>query len=135
MTTNPFSKYLRKEDILHSQCCGILRLYPNLLWHHSPNEGKRSSYERFLMAKLGTKAGFPDLAIYNPCTLDGVHYVGMAIELKSVLYVTKKGVVRVNVTTDNQKMWLTRLGELGWYCKVIHEFNEFERTIKNGYGK
>ena len=62
MKQNPFDKYLTKEDHLHLQVVEYLRWqYPNVLFGHWPNEGKRSPFERYKAKKLGMVKGWPDI--------------------------------------------------------------------------
>lgn len=60
----PFHRRLRPEDILHTNVCKyILLKYPGAVIHHSPNEGKRSAFERYMLKVLHVSSGFPDLLI------------------------------------------------------------------------
>ena len=65
LRNNPFNKYLKPEDILHVQVCAYIKMqYPGAVIHHSPNEGKRSPFERYLISLLQVSSGFPDLLIF-----------------------------------------------------------------------
>ena len=66
-----------------------------LIWHHSPNEGKRSAFERWVNSYTGVSSGFPDFVIYDirDCKRQ------VAIELKH----------GNNFPTDNQVQWLNFL--------------------------
>lgn len=104
---NPFDKYLKPEDHLHIQVCRYIRLqYPGATIHHSPNEGKRSPFERYLFKVLEVSAGFPDLLIIYRKKV-------IAIELKA----------GKNKPTDNQTRFLSILNNAdipaAW-------FNDFE---------
>jgi len=95
MKVNPFSRRLRPEDKLHASVCDyILWTYPGAVIHHSPNEGKRTAFERYLMKVLRVSSGFPDLLIFY-------HGQMIAIELK-----TGK-----NSMTVNQQRWIAMLNE------------------------
>lgn len=62
---NPFDKYLKPEDHLHIQVCRYIKFqYPWVVIHHSPNEGKRTPFERYKMKLLMVMAGFPDLLLF-----------------------------------------------------------------------
>lgn len=92
---NPFARRLRPEDRLHSSVCDyILFKYPGAVIHHSPNEGKRSAFERYLMKVLHVSSGFPDLLVF---------YNGKVIALE-----LKAG---KNKTTPNQVRWLNLLNQ------------------------
>lgn len=89
----PFSRRLRPEDVLHANVCKyILFKYPGAVIHHSPNEGKRSAFERYMLKVLHVSSGWPDLIIFYKSTM-------IAIELKE----------GKNKLTDNQRRWLTIL--------------------------
>ncbi len=77
---NPYSKYLGKEDILQNRVMRHLEdNYPNALYTHVANEGKRSPFEQYKMKYLGTKPGVPDVMIFTP----NKNYNGLGIELKA----------------------------------------------------
>ena len=66
MKTNHYSKYLKHEDILQISCLRWLRLqHPDMIAHHSPNEGKRSPYEQYVFTQMGISGGFPDLMVFS----------------------------------------------------------------------
>ena len=100
---NPFHKYLGKEDKLqHAIVRHIEFQYPNLIFTHCSNEGKRTPFERYKLKYLGAKAGIPDLLIFTP----NKKYNGLAIELK----------VNYNKPTEKQKEWIDLLIKCGWYA-------------------
>lgn len=109
---NPFDKYLKEEDLLQIAVTRYLQLqHPEMKYHHSPNEGKRTPFVRYLIGLLGVKSGFPDLVIF---------YKGynMALELK----------VKKNFPTQNQWYWLNLLEGNGWYSQWA---NSQELAIKH----
>jgi hypothetical protein len=120
--TNPFYKYIGKEDHLHIQVTQYLNTqYPKVLWHHSPNEGKRSAFERFKTSVLGVKSGCPDILIFNP-----IHpFVGLAIELK----------IKPNKVSSNQKEFLANLLSCGWMTVVCYTFEETKHIIDEYFKK
>lgn len=78
---NPFLKYLTEEQKDHASLCKYLEYqYPQLLWWHTPNEGKKTAFERFLFAIMGGKKGVSDFIIIEPKG----GYNGLVIELKAV---------------------------------------------------
>lgn len=103
---NPFLKYLRAEDKLQHEFikyCGLQ--YPWLRYHHSPNEGNRSEFERFLYNYLGSDSGFPDLIFPG---------ILLVIELK----------VKPGRVSENQDVWLEYFRRIGWQASVCWSFDE-----------
>ena len=90
MKKNPFNKFIKGETAIHIQVAEYLQWqYPNVMFHHSPNEARRTPFERYLISKMGVSAGFPDFVIY------GEEYT-IALELK----------YKNNTPTDAQLKWL-----------------------------
>ena len=51
---NPYSKYLGKEDVFQNRIMRYLEdKYPNALFTHVANEGKRTPFEQYKMKYLG----------------------------------------------------------------------------------
>ena len=91
----PFSHRLKPEDKLHANICKyILFKYPGAIIHHSPNEGKRTAFERYLLTVLHVSSGWPDLIVIYRGKI-------IAIELKE----------GKNKPTVNQQRWLNILGQ------------------------
>lgn len=112
MKKNPFEKFLGAEDHLHHQVIMWLKYqYPKLKYHHSPNEGKRSEFERFKYDYLGSDEGFPDLII--PAKK-------LVIELK----------VKPNKPSKAQVEWLAYFKQIGWRAEVCYNFEEAQQLIK-----
>lgn len=117
MKTNPFQKYLTKEDKFQHRVIAFLQYqYPGLLYAHVPNEGKRTVFERYKFKYLGGKAGIPDLLIFKT----NKNYSGLAIELK----------IGYNKPTMHQKEWLKNLSKNGWYAAYFNDFDKCIDTIK-----
>lgn len=114
--------------------------YPELLWWHTQNEGKRGWYQQVLARLLGVKAGVPDIFIPREggCRLiqDDVHlhkegvyswvtirgkYFGFFCELKA----------GKNKPTKLQKEMLVKLTQLGYYCCVCYSLDEFIKEWTN----
>ena len=91
-----------------------------LLWHHSPNGGRRNLIEAVMFKKMGTKAGFPDFAVFE---VTGEGHVGLALELKA-----DRG-----KPTDEQLGWLVELGERGWMTAVARGAQDAIRFIDRAY--
>ena len=48
MKSNPYQKYLGKEDVLQNQVMRYIGLkYPKALFTHVANEGKRTRFEQY----------------------------------------------------------------------------------------
>lgn len=108
---NPFDKYLGKEDKLQNKVMTYLKYnYPNALFTHISNEGKRSPFERYKMKYLGAKAGVPDVMIFTP----NEFWNGLAIELK----------VGYNKPSENQKLWLKSLKNAKWKALWVNNFDD-----------
>lgn len=77
--TNPYEKYLGKEDIMHAEIVRLISLkYPNLFWWHTVNEGKRSDFEQYKFKKLGGRAGVSDFVILEESNFSK----GLMVEIK-----------------------------------------------------
>lgn len=107
-----------------------------VVWFHPANEGKRKPQYAAKMAKLGLKAGVPDVLIFSPprggwreTFLGGStgHPVkGVAIELKRK---------RFSKQSVEQAAWLAALDSAGWAVQLCHGADdaiEFLRLL--GYG-
>ena len=96
---NPYEKYLGKEDVLQHKVMKYLEnKYPGIYAIHVPNEGKRSTFERFKFKYLGGKAGIPDILIFYA----NKEFNGLAIELK----------VGYNKPTENQFIAMANLKKM-----------------------
>lgn len=90
MKANPFMKYIKGETAIHFAVAEYLQYqYPHVMFHHSPNESKRTPFERFLVSKMGVSAGFPDFVIYG-----GQKDIYLELKYKD------------NTPTDSQLKWL-----------------------------
>jgi len=127
-----YSDFLSQEDRLQKQCITLLEYqYPELIWYHSPSEGKRTRFEQFKFNYLGgkRKAGFPDIVIFNPITGHELNNRGLAVELK-VIYANGKK----NYPSTAQKKWLADLAATSWRSEVVYTFEDFQRLLKECYG-
>ena len=116
MRKNPFWRFLKPEDHLQYQVCQYITLqYPDVRYYHTPNEGKRSAFERFLISILGVKSGVPDLVV--PVARHGYH--GLYLELKTG---TKK-------PTLNQKNWLSYLRDQGYRATWLNDFDKIRELL------
>ena len=108
---NAFTKYLGPEDHLHIQVVNYIKWkYRGAVVHHSPNEGKRSPFERWKIEQLHVSPGFPDLIIFNPPL-----QLTLAIELK-----TEKN----RRKNPNQEAWIETLNQTGIPAKKCFGYDE-----------
>lgn len=114
---NPFSRRLRPEDRLHSSVCDyILFKYKGAVIHHSPNEGKRSAFECYLIKVLHVSSGFPDLLVFFNERI-------IAIELKA----------GKNTMTPNQRNWIALLNQY-FPARCCWGFDEATKFIDEQFG-
>lgn len=83
---------------------------------HIPNGGSRNIIEASKFKKMGVKAGVPDLQLIVP---NGLCH-GLWIELKA-----QKGRVQ-----PSQKLFMQRLEDQGYMCKVCYGFEEAKHEIE-----
>ncbi|TDO21910.1 VRR-NUC domain-containing protein [Pedobacter duraquae] len=107
-----------EEDKFQEECVKWLQLqYKKLLYHHSPNGGKRDPREAAKFKRMGTRSGCPDLMFYKRSG----NYVGLATELK-------RG---KNTATDNQEDFMAELRKEGWLCVTIWTMDVFMKTVND----
>lgn len=123
---NPFDKYLTKEQYEHVALCNWLKIqYPKLLWWHTPNEGRKTPFERYLSSKMGTKKGVSDFLIIEKKG----GFDGLVIELKAVgINVFKK-----NKTCyyPEQEQFLKDMAQRNYYTCFCIGFDEAKSVITN----
>lgn len=111
--------------------------YPDLLWWHTPNEGKRGFMQQALASLLGMRSGIPDIQIPKPI-LDYsqsdlfTYFYGFFCEIKARserkrVTKTKGTVIDIHtpVPSENQKEIMRQLTKLGYYCCVVYTLEEF----------
>lgn len=77
---NPFDRFITSETKEHIALCNWLNIqYPNILWWHTPNEGKKSPFERYLVSRMGVRKGVSDFIIMEKRG----NSIGLVIELKA----------------------------------------------------
>lgn len=86
--------------------------------HHSPNGGARHKKTAALLKAMGTRRGFPDLALFVPRG----GYSGLVIELK-----TSKGRM-----SPDQREWLRHFDKIGWRAICCRGFDEARAELE-GY--
>lgn len=97
-----------------------------LPWFHAHNEGKRDHAARGAALRRGLKRGVPDILIFRPFVWGGVHYVGLAVELKRPDATACK-------VKDDQRLWLARLRSCGWMAEWARGYIEADRLITRAY--
>jgi hypothetical protein len=125
------------EEQEQAVLCDWLRLH-NIVFHHSPNEGKHAVQYRVKQARLGVSKGFPDILIFDipgilvtdECTTvtkDAFLCSGIAIELKR-----RKG----GKASPEQKQWLADLERRGWVTHLCHGADEAIEWLESlGFGR
>jgi len=128
MRINPFYKYLTKEQREHVSIVNYLKYkYPNLIWWHTMNEGKRTPYERFLFGVMGAKKSVPDFVILEPKN----GYNGMLLELKAEgEKITKKDGKPLKDKTE-QIQFLEACKAKGYYTVMVAGFDNAIKEINN----
>ncbi|MDB8790643.1 VRR-NUC domain-containing protein [Romboutsia sp. 1001216sp1] len=92
-------------------------IYPELkLIYHIPNGGKRGKSEGARLKRAGVKKGVPDLCLPVPRR----NYHGLYIEMK---YGNGR-------TSKEQKEWINKLNEQGYYATVCNGFEEAKEAIE-----
>lgn len=91
--------------------------YPQLRWlTHHESGGYRPIVVATRLKREGQKTGFPDYALYWINTVDGLIFMGWAMELKRA--------DRTNHPTKEQREWLQHLQLQGWKCVVCYGADE-----------
>lgn len=91
--------------------------YPKLspLLHHSPNGGRRNAREGARFKAMGTRKGFPDLALFFP----SIPFHGLFVEMK-----TAHGRQQ-----PSQKQWQQLAEWAGYKYVVCRSFDDFRTEI------
>lgn len=98
----------------------IAAKYPDALFMHAVNEGKRSKWEQYVAVYSGMKSGMPDIMIFDPTTDPEVRrYNGLAIELK----------IDKNKPSAVQLACMESLKVCGWMVSVSYSFEDTKRRI------
>lgn len=124
-----YEDYLGIEDKLHIECINYAHLYPQLLVHHSPMEGKRSRFEQFKLKKLGSKAGFPDFICFDDVVIsESISYKGLVCEFKAIYEDGTLGQL-----SNAQQEWFEKFTKKGYLCVIIYTFDEFKKLMNECY--
>lgn len=112
-----------EEEDLQIQCVKWFSLQYSklaLLLHHSPNGGRRTTLEAARFKQMGTRKGFPDLALLFP----NAKYHALFIELKS-----KKG-----IQSPSQKAMQVALEQVGYRYEIVRDIHSFIDCIRRYLG-
>jgi hypothetical protein len=102
------------EDNLQIAAANFLRYqYPQLLWWHTPNGGKRKYSEAIRFKKAGVRAGVPDILLFWEDQKG-------AIELK----------YGSNGLQDTQRDFRNRWVSLGGYYAICRSLDEVQTILK-----
>ena len=121
ISRNPLFKYIKDEGHLQIFVSQYVKFkYPNVLCHHSPNEGKRGTFARWMIGLFVVHA-VPDIMIYaiQQTGHDVIDSYGLAIELK----------VGRNKPTDRQVACMLQLDRAGWKTRTHVNFADAKNTI------
>ncbi len=143
-----FESYLTVEDKAHIRVVEFMKdKYPDIIFFHIPNEGKKSPFERWKHSLMGNLRGLPDFAIlkpkYSEVKSDGkasykeLLYHGLFIELKANehLRVVQKGKQKGKVVTakgklsPDQSIVLEKLNKEKFLAVVCHGFESAKAVI------
>ncbi len=80
-------------------------------WHHSPNEGLRSSLTGLILKLMGMSRGYPDL------TQAGLK---LALELK----------LPGKPVSKEQLEWLAYFKSIGWHSECVRSFERFREVVE-----
>lgn len=117
ISRNPLFRFIKGEDHLQIWVSQYVAWkYPDVLCHHSPNEGKRGIFARWIV-KLFIVQSMPDVMIYHHNK--DHESVGLAIELK---WGRNKATVR-------QLECMKRLLKAGWAVHIEDNFDACKAHI------
>lgn len=106
--TNPYEKYLSKEQVMQTEIVRRLSLlYPDLFWWHTHNEGDKTPFEQYVFKKMGGLSGVSDFVILE----DSNFSKGMMLEIK----------FGVNKCTHNQVDFLIVSAKKGYTSVVVYD--------------
>ena len=150
---NPFTKYLSVEDIEHIKVVNFIKEnYPDVICFHTPNEGKKSMFERYKYSLMGNLKGILDFTFlypkYKTKEKDGVSYLvlvyhGLLIELKAPEHnhVILKGanagkiVKAIGKLSPEQKAIIEKLNKVKYKAVACWGAEETIEVIKDYFKK
>lgn len=119
-----------KEDTHQINCVAWLRHnYPNLLFFHAVNEGKKTITSALRDEQAGLLKGVSDFVILigDPAYTDKP-YPFAAIELKRT---NKSGKGAASPVSKEQKEFLKNVRDRGGFAAVCYGFEQFKLAIKD----
>ena len=142
--TNPFYKYLSVEDKEHIRVVNYIKdKLPEVIAFHTPNESKKSNFERYKASIMGIMKGIPDFVFLHPkypsySSREAI-YNGLCIELKAPEHerVVKKGkkegktVKYVGKLSDEQADVLEKLNKFGFKAVCCFGADEAINVIED----
>jgi hypothetical protein len=123
---NPFDKFLTNEQSEHAALAQWLNLqHKTLLWWHTPNEGRKTPFERYLCDRMGVKKGVSDFVIIR----GNDKYTGLVIELKApgVKAYKQDGTCYF----PEQQQFIEKCREQRMYGAFCNGFDEARKLITN----
>ena len=114
-----------KEYQLQKSIVNYIQLqYPNTLYCASAGGLRTSITQAVRMKATGYKKGFPDLAIFEPKSVDPkktpfIYFYGLFLEVK-----TKKG-----RPTKEQLWWRIELNKRGYVAEIVYGYDEAVAVI------
>ncbi len=107
-----------EEENLQIRCIKYLTYrYSHLLWHHSPNEAKRTITQAAFEKKCGMRPGWPDLEILDRGKV-------IFVEFK-----TPKG-----RQSPEQKKVQELLQKLGYFYGIVRTYEDFTALCRAHFG-
>lgn len=123
-----FYKFVKNEIAEHVAFANRLNLDPrtkDLLWWHTPNEGKRSKFEQFLLKIMGVRKGVSDFIIIHQTG----KYKGLIIEMKNIGVRTYKK--NGDPYFEDQHQFLEDMKKQGFQTCFANGCNEaWQKTIE-----
>lgn len=117
----------RKEDSHQVDCVAWLRYrYPELLFWHSVNEGKKTITSALRDEQAGLLKGVSDFVILIGGFWQGCEYPFAAIELKRT---NKSGKGAASPVSPEQKEFLRKVRERGGFAAVAYGTEQFKKAI------
>lgn len=115
---NPLRKFLTREDLMaEGFIIYVKSQYPKLFFWHTPNEGRRTAFQRLVWSITGSKAGVSDYIIISPVP----EHKGLVLELK----------VPPNKLTPDQRVFLDEMKKLGWEAEVAFDGETARMYVDN----
>lgn len=123
----------RKEESHQVDCVSWLRYhYPQLLFWHTVNEGKKTITAAMRDEQAGLLKGVSDFIILIGGFWQGCEYPFAAIELKRV---NKSGKGAASPVSKEQRAFLKQVRDRGGFAAVAYGFDQFKLAINDMLSK